>query len=191
MKSLDTKMFLAARSLCTKAFLDRYSIPCATSAQNLSSSKGHSACLSELRFNRDWWNSYESSQLHGHTFSYLSSSLGLHWLAAREQSWPMHVTHNFIQTTMTQTMLTGLPTVTTPSSLTTLGWWNWPLMAASWRNFTTSPCEAPGLSIFTATSNCTSFDACHSPLCTIPNCPAPSWVFILCTINIVFTLHIL
>ena len=48
-KSSDTRMFLAARSLCTNAFLDRYSIPCATSTQNLSSSDGHLACSSELR----------------------------------------------------------------------------------------------------------------------------------------------
>ena len=40
---LDSKMFLAARSLCTNAFLERYSIPCATSLQKFISLSDHSA----------------------------------------------------------------------------------------------------------------------------------------------------
>ena len=75
-------------------------------------------------------------------------------------------------------LLTGSSTVTTPRSFTTLGCLNCPLMAASCRNFTASLSEAPGFSVFTATSM-VPVDNCHTPLVTVPNWPDPRWSVIL------------
>ena len=68
--------------------------------------------------------------------------------------------------------LTGSPTVTTPCSLTILGWWNCPMMAASCRNLTFSSSEASGRSVLIATSTGPSGES-HTPLSTRPNCPDP------------------
>ena len=69
--------------------------------------------------------------------------------------------------------LTGSPVVTTPISLTTLGWLNCPLMAASWRNLTFSCSEAPGWSCLTATSMAP-IGLSQTPLFTVPNSPDPN-----------------
>ena len=71
-------------------------------------------------------------------------------------------------------VLTGFPIVTTPCSLTMLGWWNWPMMAASCRNLTFSFSEASTLSVFMATSTSPPGE-CHIPLSTLPKCPEPRW----------------
>ena len=69
--------------------------------------------------------------------------------------------------------LTGLPTVTTPNSFTTLGCLNCPLMAASWRNLTVSASGEPGFSVFNATS-IVPIGEYQYPLWTSPNWPDPS-----------------
>ena len=69
-------------------------------------------------------------------------------------------------------ILTGSPMVTTPCSLTTLGWWNWPIMAASCRNFTLSSSEVLSLSVLIATGT-DPVGVVHTPLLTVPNCPDP------------------
>ena len=69
--------------------------------------------------------------------------------------------------------LTGSPAVTTPNIMTTLGSLNWPMMDASWRNFTLSSPPAPSLRVLTATSTSPS-GPCHTPLHTSPNWPEPS-----------------
>ena len=74
--------------------------------------------------------------------------------------------------------LTGSPTVTIPCSLTMLGWWNWPMMAASCRNFTFSPSGDSSFKVLMATST-GSPGECHTPLLTHPNCPEPSLVVVL------------
>ena len=75
--------------------------------------------------------------------------------------------------------LTGSPTVTTPCSFTTFGCRNCPMMAASCRNLILSSSVIFGFSVFTATS-IVPVDSCHSPLFTVPNCPAPKCSTILC-----------
>ena len=74
---------------------------------------------------------------------------------------------------VTHFLLTGSPIVTTPMSLTTLGWWNCPLMAASCRNLTFSVSLASSFSIFTATS-LDPPERSHTPFMTLPNWPEPS-----------------
>ena len=55
----------------------------------------------------------------------------------------------------------GSPRVTTPSSEMTLGCENWPMIAASLRNFTRLSSEAPGCRILMATS-CWPMGHCHT-----------------------------
>ena len=70
--------------------------------------------------------------------------------------------------------LTGSPTVTTPSNLTILIWWNCPFTAASCKNFIFSTSDAPVFIIFTATS--TSYPpVLHNALLTVANCPDPRY----------------
>ena len=82
--------------------------------------------------------------------------------------------------------LTGSPTVTTPYSFTTLGWLNWPMMAASCRNLTWSSSHDPSFIVLTATSV---YPECvyHTPRFTIPNCPEPRLLVNLhvCVVNVV------
>ena len=82
--------------------------------------------------------------------------------------------------------LTGFPTVTTPNSRMMLGWKNWPMMAASWRNLTISNSELPTLSFFKAAS-VGPHGASHTPLSTVPNCPAPKFPVILYEVSM--TIH--
>ena len=70
--------------------------------------------------------------------------------------------------------------MTTPYNLTTLGWKNCPMMAASCRNFTLSDFITLGLSVFTATSSGRGFAGkFQTALFTLPNCPEPKWPVIL------------
>jgi len=85
---------------------------------------------------------------------------------------------NAVGTTV-QYRLTGSPRVTTPYRDTTLGWENWPIMAASWRNFTLSPSEVPGHNSFMATST-SPLGHCQNPLLTVPKWPEPKCSMILC-----------
>ena len=61
----------------------------------------------------------------------------------------------------------------------TLGWWNWPIVAASCKNLTLSTSFALSCSIFTATSFKPESE-CQMPLCTCPNRPDPRWPIVLC-----------
>ena len=65
------------------------------------------------------------------------------------------------------------------------------MMAASCRNLILSSSVIFGFSVFTATS-IVPVDSCHSPLFTVPNCPAPKCSTILCertdyTVTIVYS----
>ena len=75
-------------------------------------------------------------------------------------------------------VLTGFPRVTTPWRLTTLRCWNWPLMAASCRNLTSSFSPIPSFSVLMATGITPTGD-CHRPLSTLPNWPDPKCSVIL------------
>ncbi len=68
--------------------------------------------------------------------------------------------------------LTGFPIVTTPSNVIMFGWWNWPLMAASCRNLTSSSSVALLFKVLMATSISFLLKV-HFPFATLPNCPDP------------------
>ena len=68
--------------------------------------------------------------------------------------------------------------VTTPNNLTTLVLWNWPMVAASWRNFIFSSSDASCFRVFTATS--ISVPWCDKTAWwTVPNWPEPKYVVTL------------
>ena len=101
---------------------------------------------------------------------------GLHFLPVLTQSLPTKTCTFYLIYNIATTLyywcsdrmvfkLTGSPTVTTPCSLTMLGWWNWPLMAASCRNLTIFSSEVSTFSVFTATSTGPSKES-HTPLFT-------------------------
>ena len=64
--------------------------------------------------------------------------------------------------------------VTTPCRRTMLSPSNWPIMAASLRNFTLSDSEHCELRVFTATCTGSAEPLVHKPRCTVPNSPDPS-----------------
>ena len=195
----DTRIFLAARSLWTKPFLERYSIPDATCWQN-----HNSICWSAF----DFWDSLFKHAIWACMCSYFQDSDNIHcksyWgcccfrnvlksplesssktiivycvCTSMHTCVHMHVhacvwnLKTFVHVSAIFEVLTGSPVVTTPISLTTLGCLNCPLMAASWRNLTFSSSEAPGWSCFTATSMAP-IGLSQTPWFTVPNSPDPN-----------------
>ena len=106
--------------------------------------------------------------LHTHTHTHLTHTHILHTHTSYTH------THTHAHAHVQCSLLT-VPSVTTPWSSTTLGWWNWPMMAASCRNLTLSIMVALDLSVLIATSRgLWRSSRCHSPRCTLPNWPDPS-----------------
>ena len=103
---------------------------------------------------------------------FISSSTTITWWKKRKklnsQVWFVGARNRF-------EVITGSPTVTTPWSLRTLGWWNCPMMAASCKNFTFSVSSASSVNVFTAISFGPAGEY-HSPLLTCPNWPDPRWL---------------
>jgi len=108
------------------------------------------------------------------TLRNVGNFLNPHWTHTPALSSPVgkHNNVRHLLSVPTAHQFTSSPTVTTPCSWTTLGCLNWPLMAASCRNFTLSASDVPPFSILIATSSCPISD-CHLPLFTTPNWPDP------------------
>ena len=82
--------------------------------------------------------------------------------------------------------------VTTPCNCTTLLCTNWPIMAASLRNFTLSDSEHCELRVFTATCTGSTEPLDHKPRWTVPNSPDPSCSKILMYVcNMYYVNHLI